>query len=465
MAGWWYGRNLSLYGELTGTRTIIAIMGARPFSPTPGQLLAEIPGVVRSFWGLFGYFSVPMPAVLYWLYNLLAAAGLIGLAVALLPGQRRRFPPRLRLAGPILAGWLLLTIIALIQWTSRTPASQGRFLFPALGSLAIWWGVGWLAVIPARWQLLPLPLLAAIAWWIPWSVIAPAYALPILVTDLPPSVRPLAITFDGKITLTGYESGPASVRAGETVPIQLCWRGENPVETDYTLFVHLLDEYEVVVAQRNLFHGSGLYPTSQWAPGQQFCDTYVLAVPQTTFAPSQARFEVGLYDHTSGLRLPTSAGGDSFRFGQLEIQPQPGQYPNPQALHFDDDIGLVGYTVEPRLAGPGETVTLTLYWQSRGAPSRDYKVFVHLEAENGWRIAQHDSQPQRGAAPTGRWEPGQVFVDKHPLTIAPDAPTGAYWLIVGLYDESSGERLPLLQIGGKPAPADSVRLGGLRVVG
>ncbi len=464
VAGWWYWRNLRLYGELTGTRTIIAMMGPRPFSPSPGQLLAETPGLVRSFWGLFGYFSVPMPVPLYWLYNLLAAVGLIGLVVAVLPGPRQSFPPRLRLTWPILAGWLLLTVIALIQWTLRTPASQGRFLFPALGSLAILWGVGWMAVIPDRWQIVPLPLLATIAWWIPWGVIAPAYALPTPVTKLPPSVQPLSVIFDDRIALTGYKSELSSVHPGQSVPIKLCWRGVSPIETDYILFVHMLDEYEVIVAQRNLFHGSGLYPTSQWVPGQQFCDTYILTVPQTTFAPSQARFEVGLYDHTNGLRLPTSAGEDSFHFGRLEIQAQPGQYPNPQALQFDDDIGLVGYTVEPRLANPGDTVTLTLYWQSNGTPNRNYKVFVHVVGENGVRIAQHDSEPQKGTAPTGSWSPGQVIVDRHPLMIAPDAPAGAYRLLVGLYDESSSERLRLLRNGDNSVQSDSVRLGGLQIM-
>jgi hypothetical protein len=465
IAGWWYWRNLNLYGDLTGTQTIVAMMGSRPFSPTPGQLLAELPGLIRSFWGLFGYFSVPMPAPLYWFYNLLAATGLIGLMTILLPGQRQALPLRLRLTWPILVGWLLLTIIALIQWTLRTPASQGRFLFPALGSLAILWGIGWMALIPARWQIVPVtPLMAIIALWIPWGVIAPAYARPDPVTKLPSSMHPLSVTFDDKITLTGYESNLSGVSPGQSLPLKLCWRGENRIDRDYMLFVHLLDVNEVVVAQRNLFHGSGLYPTSQWVEGEQFCDSYVLTVSQTTFAPDQAQFEVGLYDYTTGHRLPASTGGDSLRFGNIRIRARPGQYPNPPALQFEDDIGLVGYTVEPRLAAPGDEITLTLYWQSDGAPSRDYKVFVHVVGHNEMRIAQHDSEPQGGAAPTGSWTAKQVVVDEHPLTIAPDAPAGAYRLFIGLYDGTTGERLRLLQDRNGATQANSVRLSGIRIV-
>ncbi|MEM7348200.1 MAG: glycosyltransferase family 39 protein, partial [Chloroflexota bacterium] len=61
IAGWWYWRNFTLYGDLTGTSIMVAMMGARVLPPTPGQLLGEVPGLMRSFWGLFGGLSVAFP--------------------------------------------------------------------------------------------------------------------------------------------------------------------------------------------------------------------------------------------------------------------------------------------------------------------------------------------------------------------------------------------------------------------
>ncbi len=464
IAGWWYWRNIKLYGDWSGTENMIAMMGGRPVSPTLAQLLAETPGLLRSFWGLFGYFSVPMPSPLYWLLNLLLVVGLVGLLVGLLFSRAKTVPSHLGQTWPILVVWLILMFIGLVQWTLRTPASQGRLLFPALAALASPWAAGWLALTPPRWLALPGLVMLVLAVWVPWGVIAPAYARPAPVTTLPASAQSLAVTFGDAVHLLAYENEMSTIQPGQTLPLTLYWCSEKPIETDYTVFIHLLDENDLIVAQRDVFHGPGLYPTSQWVAGQTFGDTYVLRVPRTAFAPAQARFAVGLYHHTTGVRLPTSTGRDSFDFGQVELHSQPGQFPNPQALQFEDHISLVGYAVDRRRVTVGDRVTLTLYWQSGAVPERNYKIFVHLVGDGEARAAQHDSEPQSGTAPTSSWIPGQVVIDAHPLTITPNAPPGAYRLIVGLYEGDTGRRLRLLRDQGTSVQADSVTLSGIRVI-
>lgn len=469
IAGWWYWRNFVLYDDWTGTEIIVAMMGPRPVTPTARQFLAELPGLVRSFWGLFGYFSIPLPSPIYRLLNLILAIGLGGLAAAVIlnrlrPGTRKPapLPSNLGPAWPLLAGWLGLICLGLLQWTLRTPATQGRLLFPALGSLAVLWAAGWL-ILPRVCHPLPALSMLMLAWWVPWGVIAPAYARPAFIDSLPASATRLDVTIGETIQLLGYKTGISTVKPGETLPLTLYWSGKQPVSTDYSVFIHLLDENDVVVAQRNVLHGPGVYPTSQWQVDQPFGDTYVLDIPRTAFAPAQTRFEVGLYDHTTGVRLPVSSGGDNLRFGSITIQPRPGELPNPQQLQFEDHVTLVGYDLDHRLVTPGQQVVLTLYWQSEATPDRNYKVFVHLAADDTTGIAQHDSEPQNGAAPTSSWQPGQVIIDEHPLLIGTDAPPGVYKLIVGLYDGDTGRRLRLLNNNGHSVQADSITLNGIRV--
>ncbi len=459
IAGWWYWRNFILYEDWTGTQNMIVMMGARPVPPTIGQLLAEAPGLLRSFWGLFGYFSVPLPAPLYWLFNLFLAAGFSGLFVPF----KKSSPPGLKHAWPILLGWLVLLLIGLIQWTLRTPATQGRLLFPGLAALATLWAAGWMAIAPGRLYPLPVLIMLAVAVWTPGGVIAPAYARPAVVTSVPDAADPLGVSFGQAVELLAYQQEVSPVQPGETLPITLYWRAQKPVEADYTVFIHLLDQNDLVIAQRDLFPGPGVYPTSQWTVGESFADTYVLHLPRTTLAPAEARFEVGLYDHRTGQRLLTSTGGDNIRFGKVEIHPRPGEWPNPQTLQFEDGISLVGYTLDRQLVAAGESATLTLYWQSNRDLARNYKVFVHLEGENAPRAAQHDSEPQNGMAPTSNWTPGQVVTDPHSLTLAADAPAGAYRLVVGLYEGDTGRRLRLLRNGSDPVQADSVTLTGIRI--
>lgn len=461
IAGWWYGRNVALYGDWTGTQTMVALMGGRPVTPTLAQLLSEIPGLLRSFWGLFGYFSVPMPSPIYWLLNLLLAAGLAGLPVAI---WSKKLPPRLYQTWPILGGWPVLIVIGLAHWTLRTPASQGRLLFPALGALAILWAAGWMRLVPPPWR--PLPALAwlSLAVWVPWGVIVPAYARPAPIVSLPSSAQPLEAMFGDTVRLLAYEQTSSIAQPGDSLSLTLYWLGEQPTPTDYTVFIHLLDKHDLVVAQRNVFHGRGLYPTSQWAGGQPFADTYTLRIPRTALAPAQTRFEVGLYDHRTGARLPVSTGGDNLRFGRVELQARPGRFPNPQSLKFEEGIWLVGYDLDRQLATAADNVLLTLYWQSDKTPARNYKVFVHLVGSDQTRVAQHDSDPKNGAAPTSSWQPNQPIIDEHSLALRPDAPAGAYQLVVGLYDGDTGQRLRLLQNDGQSVQADSVTLSSIRVM-
>lgn len=451
IAGWWYWRNWRLYGDWTGTETMVAMMGERAITPTAGQLLAESSGLIRSFWGLFGYFSVPMPDPIYWLLNLLLIVGLVGLV------RLERLPERLRYTWPILAGWPVLLGAALLQWTLRTPASQGRLLFPGLAAVAALWAAGWVALIPRRWQLLPLPLMLALALWIPPGVIAPAYARPEPLAGLPDSAHPLPVTFGAGAQLLGYRLDRSAAQPGQELPLTLYWRAKQPVETNYTLFIHLVDEAGLIVAQRDVFHGPGLYPTGLWQTGQIFADTYSLPVARTAYAPAEAHFEVGLYNHATGVRLPASTGGNRVIFGRVRLETAAtGPLPNLQNLQFEDEITLAGYAVDERLLSPGQTVRLTLYWRSRGNPAQNYKVFVHLVDIEERGVAQHDSPPP---VPTSAWQAGQLIVDEHPLIVP--AP-GPYRFVVGLYEPDTGRRLRLLRQGQTPVQADSISLGGVR---
>jgi hypothetical protein len=465
IAGWWYWRNLTLYGDWSGTENMVAMMGPRTLPPTPSQFLAELSGLVRSFWGVFGYFSVLLPSFIYTLLNLLFLVGLSGFLIAWLFRLGEKLPPHWTRVWPVLLGWLAILLIGLIQWTLRTPATQGRLLFPALSVIAILWALGWLTLSPPGWQGVPALLMFFLAAWIPWGVIVPAYAPPEPLTALPAEAHPLEVTFGEAIRLRGYGYDQTTIHPGQELSLTLYWQGLKPLETDYSVFLHLLDENDLILAQRNVFPGPGVYPTSHWVPGQLFADTYTLPLPTTTFAPAQARFEVGLYQHTTGVRLATETGQDSLRFGTVEVTADStSDLPNPQRLLFEDNILLAGYTLNRRRVPAGETVTLTLYWQAQATPGQDYKVFVHVIGPDGTRLTQHDSDPQNGAAPTSTWVAGQRLSDEHSLTIPTTASSGPYQIVIGLYEAKTGQRLRLLQDGSASVQADSVTLGSIRVV-
>jgi hypothetical protein len=51
-----------------------------------------------------------------------------------------------------------------------------------------------------------------------------------------------------------------------------------------------------------------------------------------------------------------------------------------------------------------------------------------------------------------------VIIDEITLSVADDAPEGAYYIAVGMYDAASGGRLPLSDASRQPLAADQIIL-------
>jgi hypothetical protein len=90
---------------------------------------------------------------------------------------------------------------------------------------------------------------------------------------------------------------------------------------------------------------------------------------------------------------------------------------------------------------PGQVLPVELAWMPLQRPSADYNLFLQLLAADGALIAQHDSPPNGGYAPTSSWLPGQEVSDRHGLALPSDLPAGTYRLIAGMVNPATGQRL------------------------
>jgi hypothetical protein len=126
----------------------------------------------------------------------------------------------------------------------------------------------------------------------------------------------------------------------------------------------------------------------------------------------------------------------------------------PVDVNLGGKIGLAGYA----FARQGEAVDVRLLWVAREPMEESYKVFVHVNDDQGKLLAQTDSRPQNYAGNTNRWIPGQVIYDRFAVTLPSVTPPGRYQVRVGLYNEADGQRLPVLDAVGKQID-DQVLLG------
>jgi hypothetical protein len=107
--------------------------------------------------------------------------------------------------------------------------------------------------------------------------------------------------FGDSIQLVSYALPDVETLATGDQSVVLYWLAVTPVETDYTVFVHLLDETGAIVSQADAPPAGGLYPTTFWLPGEIVEDTHHLSVPDGIHEPH--RVVVGLYDPTTSNRL------------------------------------------------------------------------------------------------------------------------------------------------------------------
>ena len=77
ISGWWFLRNLNLYGSITGINMFVEVLGKRSHSAPLAQLWSERIGFMQSYWGLFGAVNVPLPQWVYATLNTLSILSLI----------------------------------------------------------------------------------------------------------------------------------------------------------------------------------------------------------------------------------------------------------------------------------------------------------------------------------------------------------------------------------------------------
>jgi len=110
-------------------------------------------------------------------------------------------------------------------------------------------------------------------------------------------------------TLEGYDLHSLDIKPEGEVAATLHWRADGSPDTDYTVFVHLLDSAtRQVVAQSDTYPAQGLRPTSAWQTGDLILDTHHFTLP-ADLPEGLYELIVGMYRLDTMERLPVSGNG------------------------------------------------------------------------------------------------------------------------------------------------------------
>jgi hypothetical protein len=132
--------------------------------------------------------------------------------------------------------------------------------------------------------------------------------------------QPLQATFAGQMELSACAFDPGPHAPSDILRVSLSWRSLYPTETDYTIFVHLVDQDERVWAQHDSPPVGGSRPTSSWQPGEEILDNHGLALPRD-IPPGEYRLAVGLYDPATGERLIAVTAGEALPTDRVLVGP------------------------------------------------------------------------------------------------------------------------------------------------
>ena len=368
ICGWWYWRNYTLYGDWLGIANLLEINGRRDELPGMGSLWGEIRGLRYSFWGLFGWFNILLPDVLYQLLDALTLIALIGLIPALRQIAKSQSTKRASTVNLqvllLLLTWALLSLVLIVYWSSQAVGSQGRLLFPGITAFVLLLALG-LSAWPdllrksgllTKWPLrgmprlsntiavalpvllpLLLPLLLLVSSLYALTVLLPnAYTVAAPIDQLPPSAQVANIRYGDptrhqkQLHLlgleVGQEVGQERYRPGDQVPVTLYLSaGElsatelsatepstaERVQDDYQLFIQFLNDTGEPIANLTTHPGWGRNPTTLWRSGAIYADQYLVPIDQPIDprSPLLARVYVGFVNPETEKtdRLPLDA--------------------------------------------------------------------------------------------------------------------------------------------------------------
>jgi hypothetical protein len=125
------------------------------------------------------------------------------------------------------------------------------------------------------------------------------YRLPVRIVDAPPPVA----NFGNLIRLRSYAYERETLQAGDVLRLILDWEAADTIAEPYKVFVHVLGQNGLPVAQQDNEPVNGTYPTNRWRRGERVSDPYAFVLP-ADLAPGQYRVEVGLYRIGDLSRLP-----------------------------------------------------------------------------------------------------------------------------------------------------------------
>jgi serine/threonine-protein kinase len=120
----------------------------------------------------------------------------------------------------------------------------------------------------------------------------------------------LNANLDNKVLLMACDLENDSLKPGETLRLTLYWRALQPMQENYTVFVHVARADGAILIQRDVQPCDGTHPTGSWVTGELVGDPHELSIPGDA-PPGTYWLKVGMYSPATMQRLPVAEPGQA----------------------------------------------------------------------------------------------------------------------------------------------------------
>ncbi len=346
-----------------------------------------------------------------------------------------------------------LTLVFPVTGRVRTPIHPALFPLAALGVVTLGQS---LRQFQNEWRRIAVALSCALLFvasihWFETGLPRPTTVAP---NALPATLVSTNVEFDSKIKLLGFDAYDSDYKPGGYLDLTLYWQALQPIDTDYTVLIHLLnpalERLEGIDRQLGAAN-MPVYPSSQWQVGEIVRQSYLVRLPRIESA-MPLRIAVAL-EIASGQRLPIIGSSTEVLDGTAalitgasvlpEIIQAPA-LPRPLNLQAESELTLISTNLSEteEITTDLSVLDIALNWAAIQHPSSRYHLFLHLFDANGALVTQWDGSLVADFE-TDTWGPNQTWAGHYALTIPANIPTGTYQLAAGLYSIGDLHRLSL----------------------
>jgi uncharacterized membrane protein len=223
----------------------------------------------------------------------------------------------------------------------------------------------------------------------------------------------------------------------------LYWEAQQPLERNYSLTLNLEDGDGNEYLRQDQALSTPYFLPPAW-PLQKPVEGRVDVLLPADLPAITYRVHLRVFDPQTQRNLDI-LDGDGNPLGQallLEEVPlskavlatAPVSTKDPLEVEMDDHLRLLGYDLANATFSPGDTVRLTLWWQSSDRPTQDHQAQFRL-LDGRKRVVWEAEQPLIADYPTARWQPGEINRGVYRLSIPSDVPGGKYSLQAGIAEE------------------------------